>query len=74
MTRFTKLRELLTLSRDLNAEANRMTSRGDAYWARRIEAVEHRLKAEWLVGRLDDEQYYAELAECGDARNAVTDY
>lgn len=66
--RFKKLRELLTLSRDLNAEADKMTTRGQGYWDRRIEAQEYRLKAEWMVGRLKDEEYYAELGECHDAK------
>lgn len=69
MTRFSKLRELVTLARTLNAEADRM-GETQGKWDRRIEAAEHRLKAEWLVGRLTYEEYMLEMAECLDARQA----
>lgn len=73
MSRFSKLRELLTLSRDLNREADRMSDRHPGKWDRRIEAREYRLKAEWMVGRLSDAEYWTERAECLDAKQAVID-
>lgn len=68
MSNFSKLRELVTLARNLDAEADRMASKGQGYWDRRIEAEEHRAKAEWLTGRIDRDEYSARLVECADAR------
>lgn len=73
MSKFTKLRELVKLARDLNAEADRMASKGRGYWDRRIEAEEYRAKAEWLAGRIDRDEYNARLIECQDARNFPVD-
>lgn len=70
MSKFTKIRELVTLARNLEAEAAKMASRNQGYWDRVIAAQEYRLKAQWLTGRLSDDEYATELAECLDARHA----
>lgn len=70
MTRFSKYRELLSLARDLNAEADRLGDSHPGKWDRRIEAAEHRLKAEHMAGRLTDAEFWTEMAECADARLA----
>jgi hypothetical protein len=69
MSKFSKLRELVALANNLEAEAAKMSSRGQGYWDRVIAAAEYRLKAEWLAGRLTTEEYGAELVECLDAKN-----
>ena len=69
MSRFAKYRELLTLSRALHAEADAMPVDTQGKWDRRIAATEYRLKAEWMSGRLTNDEYQAELIECLDARN-----
>ncbi len=68
MTRFRKLRELLTLARRLEREAAKMSSRGQGYWDRRSLADECRAKAEWLAGRLTDEEYNTRLCDAADVR------
>lgn len=73
MSKFSKLRELVTLARDLDAEADRMASKGQGYWDRRIEAEEHRAMAEWLAGRIDRDEYMDRLVECLDARQCPSD-
>lgn len=65
--RFAKYRELLTLARTLHAEADRMPLECQGKWDRRIAATEYRLKAEWMSGRLTDDEYAAEVRECLDA-------
>lgn len=73
MSKFSKIRELVTLARNLNAEAARMASKGQGYWDRRIEAEHHRTEAEFLAGRIDRDEYTARLIECMDARNHPID-
>ncbi len=66
-SRFTKLRRLLTRARTLRAEG--MTHRaGTRLRAERlVEAAEVRLQAELEAGRLTEEEYWTEMAECQDA-------
>ena len=66
MTRFSKLRELLTLARSLENEAKSMTGQG--HWDRRSLADEYRAKAEWITGRIDDAEYNSRLCEAADVR------
>lgn len=66
MTRFAKYRELVTLARNLESEGRRMS--GQSRVDRFAEADEYRAKAEWMAGRLTDEEYNARLVECADAR------
>lgn len=68
MSRFSKLRELVTLARSLETEGRRMRN-GQGRADRLIEADEYRAKAEWLAGRLTDDEYNARLVECLDARS-----
>lgn len=70
MSRFGKLRELLTLARNLESEARRMRHgpNQQGRWDRLIEADEYRARAEWLAGRITHDEYNARLVECADAR------
>lgn len=68
MSRFSKLRELITLARNLEAEGRRMSVNSQGRADRMIAAEEYRAKAEWLAGRIDGDQYNARLIECADAR------
>ncbi|VTR94130.1 unnamed protein product [Gemmata massiliana] len=68
MSRFSKLRELVTRARSLEAEARRMASNSPERVERLIAAEEHRAQAEWLADRIDDDEYNARLVECLDAR------
>jgi hypothetical protein len=68
MTRFAKLRELVTLARNLTAEARRTPANHRGRIDRYAEAAEHYAKAEWLAGRIDGDAYNARLIECADAK------
>lgn len=52
MTRFARLRDLLTRARAAGA----------------IEAARLRLEAGWLCGRMTDDEYWAAVRECLDAK------
>lgn len=71
MSRFKKLRELVTLARNLESEALRMSGRSRT--DRLIEAEEYRAKAEWLAGRIEADEYNARLVEALDARTFATE-
>lgn len=68
MTTYTKLRELVTLYRGLEAEARLMPRAHAGRADRLIAAEEYRLQAFWLAGRIDSAGLAAGLAECLDAR------
>jgi hypothetical protein len=68
MKRFAKYRELVTLARRLEAEAAKMSGRGQGYWDRISEADEYRAKAEHMAGRIDADEYNSRLCEAGDVR------
>jgi hypothetical protein len=55
--RFTKLRELVTLARNLEREARKMRPGGEGRTARMAEAEGYRVKALWIAGRITDGQY-----------------
>jgi hypothetical protein len=57
MSRFSKLRELVTLARNLEREARRMRQGSEGRMDRMAEAEQYRVKALWLAGRISDEQY-----------------
>jgi hypothetical protein len=61
MSRFSKLRELVTLARRLEDEARRMAKGSEGRTARFAEAEGYRVKAAWLAGRIDDEEYAEHL-------------
>ncbi len=68
MSRFSKLRELVTRVRSLEAEARKLAPESPERVERLIAAEEHRAQAEWLADRIDDDEYNARLVECLDAR------
>lgn len=68
MTRFSKLRELVSLSKRLTEEARRMPANHRGRIDRYAEAAEYYAKAEWLAGRLTDEEYAERLVEAADAK------
>jgi hypothetical protein len=67
MSRFAKLRELVTLARNLESEGRRL-SPGESRTVRFVEADGYRAKAEWLAGRITRDEYMDRLVECADAR------
>lgn len=68
MTRYSKLRELVTLARSLGAEAGRMAPDSRGRLDRVREAEGYWVKAMWLAGRITDEEYGEYLTEQQDAR------
>jgi hypothetical protein len=57
MSRFSKLRELVTLARNLEREGRKMAKGSEGRMDRMAEAEQHRVKALWLAGRISDEEY-----------------
>jgi hypothetical protein len=70
LTRFAKLRELVTLARTLEHAPARTANGPNAQGRtdRLVEAEQYRAKAEWLAGRIDGDEYNARLVECADAK------
>ena len=68
MSRFAKLRELLTLAHGLESEARKMRAGSVGRVDRMCEADGYRAKAEYLAGRIDGDEYAARQREALDAK------
>lgn len=68
MTRFGKYRELLTLAKRLEAEAETLSRNSRGRWDRLASASEYRARCEWMAGRIDGDELNARLIEAADVK------
>jgi hypothetical protein len=73
MGKFSKLRELVTLAKNLEAEGRQMRPGSVGRIDRMAEAEGYRVKAQWLAGRISDEEYANHQRELLDAKQDSID-